>query len=79
MKVRLDLVGELDGELDDALVERYALADGATLDELVAALPFAGRVALTSVNGEMVPPAARADRVLADGDTVTMLPAVKGG
>jgi len=77
--VRLDLVGELDGEIDEALVERYALADGATLDELVAVLPFAGRVALTSVNGEMVPPAARATRVLVDGDTVTMLPAVKGG
>ncbi len=79
MKVRLDLAGELDGELDDALVESYPLEDGATVDDLVKALPFASRVALTSVNGELVRPGERATRRLDDGDEIMILPAVKGG
>lgn len=79
MKVRLDLAGELEGELDDALVESFPLDNDATLDDLVRALPFASRVALTSVNGELVPPADRSSRPLADGDEVMILPAVKGG
>lgn len=79
MKVRLDLAGELDGELDEASAASWNLPEGATLDDLVASLPFAERVALTSVNGEMVPPADRAARPLEDGDEVMMLPAIKGG
>ena len=79
MKVRLDVAGKLDGELDEALVEAYSLEDGATLADLVASLPFADRVALTSVNGEMVAPADRASRVLENGDEIMLLPAIKGG
>jgi thiamine biosynthesis protein ThiS len=79
MKVRLDLAGELDGEIDSALVDGYSIGDGATLAELVSSMPFAERIALTSVNGEMVPPDSRASRVLRDGDEVMLLPAVKGG
>ena len=79
MIVQLDLAGELEGELDDALVDAYPLETGATLADLVASLPFASRVALTSVNGELVPPAARGGHTLAEGDEIMMLPAVKGG
>ncbi len=79
MKVQLDLAGELEGALDEALEAAYPLETGATLEDLVASLPFASRVALTSVNGELVPPAERAGRTLSDGDEVMLLPPVKGG
>ena len=79
MRIRLDLAGELEGELDPALAEGFAVADGATLEELLSKLPFRDRVALTSVNGELVPPTRRSGRLLRDGDEVMLLPAVKGG
>lgn len=79
MKVSLDLAGELEGELAPELVRRYQVPDGASVQDLLDSLPFAGRIALTSVNGEMVPPASRAGRILEDGDEVMMLPAIKGG
>ncbi len=79
MKIRLDLAGELDDALDDADTAAYDVADGATVSDLLAALPFGSRVALTAVNGDMVPPADRHRHRLAEGDEVMMLPAVKGG
>jgi thiamine biosynthesis protein ThiS len=79
MKVRLDLAGELDGEIEPALAAGYTIDEGTTLAELVSSLPFTDRVALTSVNGEMVLPGSRSSCVLRDGDDVMLLPAVKGG
>ncbi len=79
MKIRLDLAGDLDGELNPTQAEAFPMPDGATLAALVVALPFAERVALTSVNGRMVPPAARDEESLKDGDEVMLLPAIKGG
>ena len=79
MKLKLELSGELHGQLLDERARAWPLADGATLAELVASLPFAERVALTSVNGAMVPPAGRAGVTLADGDEIMLLPPMKGG
>ena len=79
MKIRLDLAGELEDALDPAIVDSYSLGADATVADLLKTLPFADRIALTSVNGEMVPPAARAGHRLADGDEVMLLPAIKGG
>lgn len=79
MKLRLDLGGELDQYLRADQAAAFEIADGASLAELVQKLPFAGRVALTSVNGTMVPPAERTATVLQPGDEVMMLPPIKGG
>jgi thiamine biosynthesis protein ThiS len=79
LKIRLDLAGELDGELDASIAAGFSLPEGATLADLLSRLPFGTRVALTSVNGELVPPSARQVRVLDDGDEVMLLPSVKGG
>ncbi len=79
MKVKLDLSGELDDQLPDSAVQAWSTPDGANLAQLVSALPFADRVALTSVNGVMVPPSKRDTYVLSDGDEIMMLPPIKGG
>ncbi len=79
MKVRLDLIGELDEALPGSLLQAFTLKDGATVADLLQELPFSERVALTSVNSQLVPPTQRADYVLAEGDEVLMIPPVKGG
>jgi len=79
LKVQLDLAGGLEDDLDPVLADAFPLEPDATLADLLASLPFASRVALTSVNGELVLPADRAHHALADGDEVMLLPAVKGG
>ncbi len=79
MKVRLDLIGELDEALPGSLLQAFTLKDGASLADLLEQLPFSERVALTSVNSQLVAPTRRADYVLAEGDEVLMIPPVKGG
>ncbi len=79
MKVRLDLIGELDEALPGSLLQAFTLKDGASLADLLEQLPFSERVALTSVNSQLVAPTQRADYVLAEGDEVLMIPPVKGG
>jgi sulfur carrier protein ThiS len=79
LKVKLDLSGELDDQLPDSAVQAWATPDGGSLAQLVSSLPFADRVALTSVNGVMVPPDKRNAYILNDGDEVMMLPPIKGG
>ncbi len=79
MKIVLDLAGELEDALPGSVAEAYSIADGATLEELVAGLPFSDRVALTAVNGTLVPPLERRQRRLREGDEVTLLPPIKGG
>ncbi len=79
MRIRLDLSGELDDALPSAVAAGYAVADDATVADVVDSLPFSARVALTAVNGELVAPAERAGRRLSEGDELTLLPPIKGG
>ncbi|MFQ5785083.1 MAG: MoaD/ThiS family protein [Alphaproteobacteria bacterium] len=56
------------------------LAEGATPDDALAALELPGDEAyVTLVNGETVPPGARAARRLKENDTLTVFPPLKGG
>ena len=55
------------------------LPDGATLADLVASLDQAPQALATAVNGDFVAREARAQRVLAEGDTVFTFQPITGG
>ncbi len=55
------------------------LAEGATVEDLLATLGLGGRWVLVERNGEPVPRATLASTVLADGDRVELVRAVAGG
>ena len=55
------------------------LVDGATVDDLLAALGLGGRWVLVERNGEPVPRPALATTVLAEGDRLEVVRAVAGG
>jgi sulfur carrier protein len=55
------------------------VADGATVDDLLAILGLGGRWVLVERNGEPVPRAALATTTLADGDRLELVRAVAGG
>lgn len=59
--------------------EPVHLADGATVDDLLAALGLGGRWVLVERNGHPVPRAALASTVLDDGDRLELVRAVAGG
>ena len=55
------------------------LADGATLDDLLAELGLGAKWVVVERNGEPVPRRASATTVLADGDRLELVRAVAGG
>jgi sulfur carrier protein len=55
------------------------LPDGTTLAELVAQRGLGAEAVATAVDGRHVPRAARAARVLADGESVTLFQPIVGG
>lgn len=55
------------------------LRDGATVDELVTLLGFAGRRIAVEVNLDVVPRERIAQHVLRDGDTVEIVQFIGGG
>jgi thiamine biosynthesis protein ThiS len=59
--------------------EARALADGASVADVVAALGLGGRKLAVAVNREVVPRARHALHLLRDGDRVEILEAVGGG
>lgn len=61
------------------LAASYSVADNASVTDVVAGLSFNDRIALTSVNGNMVSPQSRADHILTEGDVLLLLPPIKGG
>ncbi|MFT5112175.1 MAG: thiamine biosynthesis protein ThiS [Parasphingorhabdus sp.] len=79
MKIRLKLSGELEDGMRPELAASYSVAEGSNVHDVLEKLPFKDRVALTSVNGKMVPPAQRPNVVISDGDELMLLPAIKGG
>ena len=59
--------------------EPVELADGATVEDLLATLGLGGRWVLVEHNGEPVPRAVLASTVLSDGDRLELVRAVAGG
>ena len=59
--------------------EPVDLADGATVEDLLAALGLGGRWVLVERNGEPVERASLGRTVLADGDRLELVRAVAGG
>ena len=59
--------------------EAYSLPIGTTLAALVAQLDHPDNAVSTAVNGQFVPRAARADRVLKEGDQVLLFQPIVGG
>jgi sulfur carrier protein len=59
--------------------EPVALPDGTTLAALIAQRGLSPEAVGTAVNGRHVLRAARAERVLTDGDTVTLFQPIVGG
>ncbi|MEY4906334.1 MAG: sulfur carrier protein ThiS [Pseudomonadota bacterium] len=59
--------------------EPVALPDGTTLAALVAQRGLSPEAVGTAVNGRHVPRTARVERVLDDGDTVTLFQPIVGG
>jgi len=59
--------------------DSIALADGATLADLLAAQGLAGRRVAVERNGEIVPRSQHAGCVLADGDQLEIVHAIGGG
>ena len=55
------------------------LAEGATVEDLLAALGLGGRWVLVERNGEPVPRARLGSTVLAEGDRLELVRAVAGG
>lgn len=63
-------------------VGAFTLADGASLEDLIAQLKLPdgiGEAYMTMLNEDAVPIAGRANVPLSDGDEVTVFPAIKGG
>ncbi len=59
--------------------EQRTVADGLTLQGLVADLGLAGRPCAAEVNNEVVPKRDHADRLLQEGDRVELVTLVGGG
>jgi sulfur carrier protein len=59
--------------------EPVQLPDGATVNDLLAALRLGGKWVLVERNGEPVPRPELGTTVLADGDTLELVRAVAGG
>jgi len=59
--------------------EPHALPEGSTLAALVASLGHEPAAVTTAVNGEFVPRARRAGRVLQAGDVVLLFQPIVGG
>jgi sulfur carrier protein len=59
--------------------ERREVPEGCTLDALLARLALPADTQASAVNGEFVPRPARGERVLRDGDEVTLFKAIVGG
>lgn len=59
--------------------ERTELPEGTTLAALIAQRDLTPESVGSAVNGRHVPRAARAERVLDDGDTVTLFQPIVGG
>jgi sulfur carrier protein len=59
--------------------EVVELADGATVEDLLATLGLGGRWVLVERNGEPVPRAVLASTVLSEGDRLELVRAVAGG
>ncbi|HSH61388.1 MAG TPA: sulfur carrier protein ThiS [Acidimicrobiales bacterium] len=59
--------------------EPVELADGATVEDLLATLGLGGRWVLVERNGEPVPRAVLASTVLSEGDRLELVRAVAGG
>lgn len=59
--------------------DEVELGEGATVDDLLAALGLGGKWVLVERNGEPVPRAALATTALADGDRLELVRAVAGG
>ncbi|MCW5296846.1 sulfur carrier protein ThiS [Herbaspirillum lusitanum] len=57
----------------------HALADGADLAQLIAALELSGKAVAVAVNRQVVPSQLWAGRVLADADRVDVVRAIGGG
>ena len=79
MKIKLKLSGELEDGMRPELAASYSVPDNVNVADVLEGLPFKDRVALTSLNGKMVPPAKRVDARVSEGDTLMLLPAIKGG
>ena len=57
----------------------HAVADGATVAELIGQLDLAGRRLAVEINDEVVPRSRHAECALASGDRVEIVHAVGGG
>ncbi|NUU02043.1 sulfur carrier protein ThiS [Herbaspirillum robiniae] len=63
---------ELNGKL-------HPLPDGATLEQLIAALELTGKAVAVAVNRQVVPAQSWAGRALVDADRVDVVRAIGGG
>ena len=67
---------------DAAGIGTFTLEDGASLEDLIAALKLpdgVGEAYMTMLNEDAIPISGRAEVSLSDGDEVTVFPAIKGG
>jgi sulfur carrier protein ThiS len=83
MKVNVKLLSMASGPppgFDEFGERAVELAIGATVADVVATISLPKEESYTTIiNGEAVPVDARAGRKLADGDEVTLFPAIQGG
>jgi sulfur carrier protein len=57
----------------------HELADGTTVDQLIASVAGSSRGSAAAVDGEVVPRSSWPTAVLRDGQTVELITAVQGG
>jgi thiamine biosynthesis protein ThiS len=83
MKVRfklLSMAGPPPAGFDEFGENTLDLGPGTSVADAVAALKLSSQESYTTIlNGEAVPPGARAGQKLADGDEITLFPAIQGG
>ena len=76
----LSIAGSPPSGFDEFGVRVIDMVAGSTVVDLLAGLSLPSEeVYTTIINGEIVPPENRADTKLADGDEITLFPAIQGG